>query len=557
MYRLIYLDADQQQSYSFASGEIVLGRSPDCQVVLKDFGISRNHAKIVVDGDGVRIVDLKSKNGTTVNGQPIVEAFLKDGDKILLGKLPITFSKTLEGKVVLDEEKPLSEEAGTIIRSVGELSKLLSGVEAPKPAAAPAPGARPAPVSAEVQEIEKTNRILRALMKVAETLITTRPVEDVLQQVMDIVFEHIPGTNRGFLMLQDETEKKLIPMVIKYRDQSSAAEGKISISKTIAERVMKDRVSILTTDAQVDPRFSAGDSIRFHGIRSAMCAPLWSKDQVIGIVHVDSPMLTSCFTLNDLDLLTALANYAAVAVERARLNQKIIAEEKKRERLGRFLSPQVTNRILATSESQSAALGVPEEKEVTILFADIVGFTSMSENMSPAAVALMLNDYLSRMTDVIFKHEGTLDKYIGDAIMAVFGAPLDMSDHAARGVSAALEMRQRLEEFNSERKEGPRLQIRIGINSGKAVAGEIGSINKKEYTVLGDTVNIASRLESSVAKPGMIVIGEGTLAMVDGMFQVNPLPPKALKGKDKPVATFEVLAATEKALAGTPPTREP
>ena len=128
---------------------------------------------------------------------------------------------------------------------------------------------------------------------------------------------------------------------------------------------MKDRVSILTSDAMVDPRFGAGDSIRFHGIRSAMCAPLWNKEQVIGIIHVDSPMLTNCFTLNDLDLLTALANYAAVAVERARLNQKIVAEEKKRERLGRFLSPQVTSRILATSESQGMALGVPEVKDVT------------------------------------------------------------------------------------------------------------------------------------------------------------------------------------------------
>ena len=114
---------------------------------------------------------------------------------------------------------------------------------------------------------------------------------------------------------------------------------------------MKDRVSILTSDAMVDPRFGAGDSIRFHGIRSAMCAPLWNKDQVIGIIHVDSPMLTNCFTVNDLDLLTALANYAAVAVERARLNQKIVAEEKKRERLGRFLSPQVASRILAASDT--------------------------------------------------------------------------------------------------------------------------------------------------------------------------------------------------------------
>jgi len=219
-----------------------------------------------------------------------------------------------------------------------------------------------------------------------------------------------------------------------------------------------------------------------------------------------------------------------------------VAEEQKRERLGRFLSPQVTSRILATSDSQSEALGVPEEKQVSVLFADIVGFTTMSEAMSPAAVALLLNDYLSRMTDVIFKHEGTLDKYIGDAIMAVFGAPLEMTDHAVRAIRAGLEMQQRLEEFNSERTEGPKLRIRIGINSGKAVAGEIGSINKKEYTVLGDTVNTASRLESSVAKPDMVVIGANTLRMVEGRFETNNLGEVALKGKQHKVGVYQVVS---------------
>jgi adenylate cyclase len=537
MYRLLYQDGDVPQSYTFTTGEVVIGRSPDCQIVLKDFGISRTHAKIVVDEDGIRIADLKSKNGTQVNGVPVVEAPLKDGDRILLGKFQLAFSKTLEGKVVLDEDKPLSEEAGTIIRSVGELSRLLSTTDTKGGVAAA--DAKKAP---DVAEIEKSNRILKVLTKVAETLIAVRPVEEVLEQVMDIVFEHIPS-DRGFLMLQEEPDNKLVPMVIKHRNPGSGIDsGKITISKTIADRVLKDRVSILTSDAMVDPRFGAGDSIRFHGIRSAMCAPLWNKDQVIGIIHVDSPMLTNCFTLNDLDLLTALANYAAVAVERARLNQKIVAEEKKRERLGRFLSPQVTQRILNASDSQGAALGVPEVKDVSILFADIVGFTTMSEKMSPAAVALLLNDYLSRMTDVIFKYDGTLDKYIGDAIMAVYGAPLDMPDHAAAAVKSALEMQERLTEFNSERKEGPHLRIRIGINSGKAVAGEIGSINKKEYTVLGDVVNTASRLESSVAKPGMVVIGENTYNAVIDQFECKSMGSFTLKGKETKVSVYEVIS---------------
>jgi adenylate cyclase len=537
MYRLIYQDGEAPQSYTFTGGEVIIGRSPECHVVLRDFGISRQHAKITVAEDGVRIQDLKSKNGTQVNGVPVVEAPLKDGDRILLGKFQITLARSLEGKVVLDEAKPLSEEAGTIIRSVGELSKLLAVPEAPLAPAATAE----APKVADVQAIEKSNRILQVLAEVSKTLIAVRQVDEVLAHVMDIVFDHVPA-DRGFLMLQDEGTGKLVPMVVKHRNPGSSGEqGKITVSKTIAERVLKDRVSILTSDAMVDPRFGAGDSIRFHGIRSAMCAPLWDKDQVIGIIHVDSPMLTNCFTLNDLDLLGVLSNYAAVAIEQARLNQKIVAEEKKRERLGRFLSPQVANRIIMTAESQSYALGIPEEREVSVLFADIVGFTTMSENMSPAAVSLLLNDYLSRMTDIIFKYEGTLDKYIGDAIMAVFGAPLDMPDHAERSIKTALEMLERLEEFNTERKEGQQLRIRIGINSGRAVAGEIGSINKKEYTVLGDVVNIASRLESSVATPMSVVIGENTYEAVKQRFECRNLGPKPLKGKEKVVTVYEVL----------------
>jgi adenylate cyclase len=530
MYRLTYQDGDTPQSFTFASGEVVIGRSPDCQIVLRDFGISRNHARVLVNESGeARIMDLKSKNGTTVNGVQVVEAPLKDGDRITLGKFELTFGKALESKIVLDEGKPLSEEAGTIIRSVGELSKLLTGS---------GPKAAPDAKKADVQEIEKSNRILKVLTQVAETLIAVRPVEEVLHQVMDIVFEHMPA-DRGFLMLEDEAvADKLVPMVVKHRS-AGGSEGRITVSKTITDRVMNDRVSILTSDAMVDPRFGAGDSIRFHGIRSAMCAPLWNKDEVIGIIHVDSPMLTNCFTVNDLDVLTALANYAAVAVERARLNQKIVAEEKKRERLGRFLSPQVANRILAASD-HGAELGAPEVREVSILFADISGFTSMSETMSPSSVALLLNDYLSRMTDVIFKYEGTLDKYIGDAIMAVFGAPLDMPDHATRAIKTALEMQERLAEWNADRKEGPAFRIRIGINSGNAVAGEIGSINKKEYTVLGDTVNTASRLESAVAKPGSVVIGANTLALVEGQFEWRPLGSFSLKGKSLEVPAFEV-----------------
>jgi adenylate cyclase len=539
MYRLTYQDGDQPKTFSFSQedGEIVIGRAAENKLVLTNYSISRRHAKLLADGDACRILDLESKNGTHVNGVQIKEAVLKDGDRVLFGNFPAVFNKTLEDKVVLDEDRPLSEEAGTIIRSVGELSKLLARSDTSD---GPRRAGDATRAVADVREIEKSNRILRVLTEVAKTLIAVRPVKDVLQQVMDIVFEYV-NADRGFLMLYDEAAGRLLPMVVQHRKAAQDGEQpKIAISKTIADKVFKDRVSILTHDAMVDDRLAMGQSIILHSIRSAMCAPLWNQDQIIGIIHVDTPFRANAFTEDDLDLLTALAHYAAVAVDRSRLQQKIVAEERKRERLGRFLSPQVTSRIIATSESQDVTLGIPEDREVTVLFADIVGFTRMSERMGPAAVSLLLNAYLSRMTDVIFRHEGTLDKYIGDAIMAVFGAPLDMPDHAERAVRAALEMREKLEEFNAQRPEGPLLQVRVGINSGRAVAGEIGSVNKMEYTVLGDTVNTASRLESSVATPGSVVIGENTYGQVKDRFRIRPLGKKALKGKELEVAAYEV-----------------
>ena len=528
-YFIKYSDETGPKTHEFSSGELILGRAPDCQVVLKDFGISRQHAKLIADPGGVRIMDLGSKNGTKINGNLVTQAPLREGDKFSLGSLEILFGKTAEAKVAFDDE-PI-EASGTIVRSVGDLSKLLAVESKPKPGQS----------ASAASEIARANQILKVLTRVAETLVASRPVEEVLQQVMDIVFESIPA-ERGFLMLagEDKDASTLTAKVTKYR-QKSHDRGKITISKTIAQRVLSDRVAILTSDALADARFNSGDSIRINQIRSAMVAPLWNREEVIGIIHLDTSALTHAFTENDLDLLSALANFAAVAIERSRLNEKIAMEEKKRERLGRFLSPQVASRIIATNDSQGFELGEPEVRDVTVLFADIVGFTSLSEKLTPTAIGLILNDYLSRMTDAIFLYEGTLDKYIGDAIMAVFGAPLDMPDHAVRAVKTAIEMRDRLAEFNAERKNGPLLQIRIGINSGKAVAGEIGSVNKREYTVLGDTVNTASRLESSVAKPGLIVIGPNTFAAVEGQFNLRPMGEFTLKGKENRVIVHEVM----------------
>ena len=240
--------------------------------------------------------------------------------------------------------------------------------------------------------------------------------------------------------------------------------------------------------------------------------------------------------------LTALANYAAIGIEQARLNEKIKEEVKRRSQLERYHSPSVISRMMNSAETDIDA----QEVEASILFSDIVGFTGMSERMEPHRVGLLLNEYFGEMTDVIFHYEGTLDKFIGDAIMAVFGAPLPMEDHAVRAVKASLDMREKLKEFNKENFAQQHIEIRIGINSGRVVAGDIGSPKRIEYTVLGNTVNIAQRLEAGVAKPGQIVIGANTYELVKDHFETRELGAFSLKGLEQMTNVYEVIAEKSK-----------
>lgn len=528
MYKLVYKDGDKVSSYAVEKNEISIGRASDNELIINDFGVSRHHAKIVFDNGETYVVDLNSRNGTRVNNVLVTRGTVKDGDEISLGKFPIRFTKTSDDKVHLEEETAGNMlSPGTFIKPISDLRKIIPDVIPMEPTQE-----KLAPT-----DIQKSNQILSILIQVAKSLLTVQPLDEVLNLVMNLIFEHLPA-ERGFLMLYDEHSKELIPKNVKYRNPG-ADSGKISISKTITNKVFQDKVSILTSDAQIDPRFDGGASIIFHNIRSAMCAPLWNKDEVIGVVFIDSSTRSGSFNPGDLDLLTALANYAAIGIEQARLNEKIKEELKRRSQLERYHSPGVISRILNAAATDSVADA--QEMDVTILFSDIVGFTSMSEKMEPHRVALLLNDYFAEMTDIIFKYDGTLDKFIGDAIMAIFGAPLAMEDHAARAVRTAIEMRDKLKELNEEKFGEGKINVRIGINSGRVVAGDIGSPKRIEYTVLGNNVNVASRLESGVAKPGQIVIGEETYNQIKDHFDVQPLGEFSLKGLQKSIQVFEVI----------------
>jgi adenylate cyclase len=205
----------------------------------------------------------------------------------------------------------------------------------------------------------------------------------------------------------------------------------------------------------------------------------------------------------------------------------------------RYVAREVVEEILKDPENLVLS---GERRQVTVLFCDVRGFTPLSERLSPEEVVLLLNDFYTLMIETTFKYDGTLDKFLGDAVMAVFGAPMAHPDHSARAIRTALAMREGITGLNERRaRDGKEaISVGIGVSAGEAVAGTVGTEDRMEYTVIGDSVNLAARLESN-AKPGQILISHPTYERVRDLVQARPLGRIRVKGKEEEVEVYEVL----------------
>jgi adenylate cyclase len=274
-------------------------------------------------------------------------------------------------------------------------------------------------------------------------------------------------------------------------------------------------------------------------VRSAICAPLiGSENKVLGVLYVDNPSITHRFTDEDLEFLVAFAGIAAVAIENSQFAETIRRESLVRSNFERYFAPQLAARIASSGEALK--LG-GDKRQVAVLFSDIRGFTALSETMNPDAMASLLTEYFTEMVDCVFRHGGTLDKFIGDAVMAQWGAPIGSPDDADQAMATALEMIAELEKLNVHwaSKGQPTLQIGIGLNYGEAFAGNIGSERRLEYTVIGDTVNTANRL-CGAAAAAEILISEPMLKALSSPPPVDKCPPMKLRNKSKPVKVYRV-----------------
>ncbi|HUR80294.1 MAG TPA: adenylate/guanylate cyclase domain-containing protein, partial [Thermoanaerobaculia bacterium] len=442
--------------------ELSIGRTEGNDLVLNHPSVSRKHARVEARGNHWWIIDLKSTNGVKLNGNLIGESQIGAGDKILIGSVQLDVKAM--PSVEFTGESMFDNPSGTVIRRISDFNSEF-GLDLAELAAQPV---RPPSEPGAPPQVTR-EKIFQVLVQVAKSLLQTEELSDLLETVMDMIFKYLP-VERGLIILFDEAGNP-VPKLTKFIEGADAHD--IPISRTILKMVAEQQVSLMTSNALEDARLLGGKSIAIHGIRSAMCVPLWNRQRVIGAVQVDSPIHIGRFTEEDLDLLTALANFAAVAIERAQLAEKIEQERKIRSKMERYHSPAVIDEIV-----KGAAVEEDEIKsaDVSILFADISGFTTVSETKAPEEVAAYLSNFFSAAVDAIFMYSGTLDKFIGDAVMAFFGAPIHQDDHADRAVMAGLMMMERIDEWNQQREgEGlPPVRIRVGINSGPAVVGNVG-----------------------------------------------------------------------------------
>ena len=524
--KIILLVEGVRHPVDLAGEGITIGRGDAADLRIQSNAVSRVHARFLLRDGQVCVTDLHSLNGTSLNGIPVLEPVpLKPGDTVLLGEVPIQW---LDDRT---EAAPVPTAAFAAGRSGTEARIALEDRAFDASGSILVPHASIEAMLAKHQAESspaKVDALFQRLAAMAGKLLGAAGLPELLDSVMTLVTGQI-RCQRGFILLANPAGE-LVPEYVWEEKPGQIANP---ISRTIARVAMTQQVTILTTDARIDPRFAAGESIKIHGISSALCAPLIVDDQALGVVYLESSLAKGGFTAEDEHLLSAMANFAAVGIQRER-------EARFRQRLERYHSPQVVGEILRAAQNLDAPLLQARRCEISVLFADISGFTRMSEGMEPLQLASILNRSFEVMTEQVFLRGGTLDKYIGDAIMAFFGAPAPDPDHARHAVDAAVAMQQALKGMNENRPDGyPELRMRIGINSGEAFAGDIGCEKRMDYTVMGATVNLASRLESAVAGPGMIVAGPRTAELI-GTAGLVPIAPVALKGIEHLVCPFEV-----------------
>jgi adenylate cyclase len=589
MAKLILTSPEGQQTVTLGSRNS-LGRHPDSTIQILDKIVSKEHCRIALEGDTWVLEDLDSLNGTFLNGNRVNgKRPLVHGDELSLGATRARIELDARERTSPDAaamaqrsqgaQAPARPPAAPVVPETGTApvgrssafiatSRGVESFEAATPARGPATVAGPGhtllaaspplvevnqqgreigtqiaaqeqgfrpfqEVSGNAAQMEADYERLRLSHELSREICLERDLTSLLNKILASMFRFVRA-DRGVIFLVGDNGQ-LEPGASLRRDGSQAA---ISVSSTIMNHVMRERASVLTHDAAMDFAGSKGRSMILNRISSAIVAPLMHEEDILGVLWLDSETLAR-FEQRDLEMVTSIAAQAAMFIEINILGRKVEQEILSRERFSRLLSPNVAEKVL--SGDMVIQKGGQLVQECTVFNSDIRGFTTMSDNAAPEPLVEMLNEYFELMVETLFKYEGTLDKFMGDGIMALWGAPVVTKDDAVRSVECALEQMEVLRAFNTRRRlrQAPALEIGIGIHTGPVVAGYIGSSKALSYTVIGDTANTSARL-CGAAGPGEILVSASTVEALGSRFDYKELPALQLKGKEKPFRCFAI-----------------
>jgi adenylate cyclase len=527
----LYVQTPSGRNYSFdlAKDEVSVGRELKNDLILDDPRVSRYHALVLTTSEGHRLRDLGSGNGTFVNSQRIPansDFKLTNNDQIKLGSSILTFQSNDPLRTKFSDTDSLRE---IVQKTPNELlvTKALVGSNT----------AQDVPASIFRLELEKKERILRLFYDLSHKLSSIFSLEEIYQQVFDIMFSVTPA-QRCFIFRKNE-QGEFEQVAARIRGGTKEIGDPLPISQSIFAKVASERVSVLLDDSDRNNPVFSSDSMLRNPVHSVMAAPIIGPRGLLGIIYSDRREATETFAPDDLDLLNTVAVHTGIAINTVTNYERLQKQAQARSSFERFLPRQVVDEILRSPEG--IKLGGVRQK-VTAMFADVRNFTALSETRTPELILNLLNRYFSLVSEIIFRHGGTLDKYIGDGLLALFGAPYAGELDAVQAVRAAVEMQRSMELFNKalQAENLPAVAIGVGINTGQAIVGYIGSETRLDYTAIGDTINTAARLEG-LAQPGQIVISENTMQALDEDFILRPLGTEKLKGKNVNLRIAEVV----------------
>lgn len=371
---------------------------------------------------------------------------------------------------------------------------------------------------------------LSLLYRFIEKIALCLNLGEVAKLVIEETRKNVASTSASVMLLNQRT-RNLEIIAAAGKEYSPKTTLKPGVGIGIAGTVFFSGKAEIVNNVSSDPRYVKGA----NRTSSLMCAPLKTRDKVIGVINVGSEKPTT-YTAANLRLLNMLTAQAALVIENAVFHENKLKEERVKSNLERYVAPQIVKAIM---ESKANIVFTPTKRNITVLFSDIRSFTNTCEKQPPEKIVEHLNEYFTHMVDVIFTHGGTLNKFVGDMIVALFGAPAESRNSEQQAIEAAIGMQKRLTTLPSAWIRN-NFHTGIGINAGEVVVGNIGSPHHMDYTAIGDEVNTGSRLQS-MAKGGQILVSRSVYEATKDLFSFKEMGSFQVKGKNTSVEVFEVL----------------